>query len=248
MRATANEVSDDGPIRSASPAELAAYVRGELPAGRRAEVEGFLACNPDLAAQVMQALHQQQRAATARTAPVRRTALRTPALRSVAVGLACALLGWGVAEAVDDDGPFRDLSPTPEYVDEAVMSFRTALLRGRMRSQAESPAFDTAELRRELQLRVPVLPAGWRVTDAQVVPSDEGPGLSLLIETAPGHPLNLFVVRANTTASERPQLAERDGERSAYWEEDGAAYVLTGNGPQDELLMRAAELSRNAFL
>lgn len=248
MRTYTSNVGRSGSTMSVTEADLAAYVDGALPPERRMEIEGFLACNPDLAARVMHALHQRRRGRRTRGTMTKSRTPWTQVARTIATGLACILLGWGVAEAVDDDGPFRDLSSTPEYVDEAVMSLRAARLRNEMRSQQESPTLDLDEIRDTMQLRLPALPHKWRVVDAQVFPSDDGPSLSLLIETSPGRTLGMFAVRADTRVNENVASVEHAGMNSAYWERNGTAYVLCGDAPPGEILSRATLLSRSALM
>lgn len=246
MNLPAND--DVGPMRvmTVSSEELRAYVDGRLNPGRRAEIEGFLACNPDLAANVMQALHHRDRARF--VLPQDWHARLRHASRTFLICVSCGMAGWAVAAALDDDGPLRRAAGPPQYVDEAVMSQRATRVRIDMSSQVETPALDPAEIQRKMRLRLPVLPADWRVLDAQVYPSDDGPGVNLLIETAPGRQLNLFAVRANTAVTAEPVVTRKDGEYAAYWEEEDAAYVLTGDGSREELLARASLLSRNAMM
>lgn len=231
-----------------SDTELLAYVEDRLSLSRRAEVEGFLACNPDLAASVMEALHRRERTRSAIVDTVRGVGRFARATRLAAACLACGIVGWGVAEALDDDGPFRDLSSTPQYVDEAVMSQRATRIRIGMTSQPETPRLDPAEILRAMQIRLPVLPLSWRLLDVQVFPSDDGPSVSLFIETAPGRELSLFAVRASTRVSGTPVVTSSKGEYAAYWEEEGGAYVLTGEGSSNEILADAALLSHNGMM
>jgi anti-sigma factor RsiW len=230
-------------ILQVSDADLATYVQGGLTSARRAEIEGFLACNPDLAAQVMQALHGQQHLQQSTSKPRTARALRLPQV--IAACLTCAIAGWAFAEGTDDDGPFRDLSPTPEYVDEAVMSQQASRLRYTMASQVETPAVDPAEIERRMQIRLPRLPAGWNLLDAQGFPSDDGPSVSLLLEIAPGRTVSLFAVRASTSATSTPVMSNAKGASSAYWELGGAAYVLTGDDTREQLLANATLLSHS---
>lgn len=62
-------------------ADLQACVSGRLPPDRRAGIEGFLACNPDLAAGVMKALHQPVRRRPGACARTRAEQAPNPARR-----------------------------------------------------------------------------------------------------------------------------------------------------------------------
>jgi anti-sigma factor RsiW len=228
--------------------DLLAYAEGRLDRSRRTDVAGFLACNPDLAAEVMRVVHLQERSRDAGQALTPATGRGRRAARLAAACTACAIAGWAFAAGLDEDGPLQGLLKAPEYVEDAVMSWRATDLRIAMNSQTQTATLDTEELRQRMQIRVPVLPGGWRLLDAQVYPSEAGPGISMLLETAPGRQVNLFAVRSDTAASGSPQITVRNGAYAAYWEFEGAAYVLTGAGSQDEILAQASQLSRNGLM
>lgn len=233
---------------SFSDEDLQSYVEGGLSSDRRAAIAGYLACNPDLAARVMQALHQRERAQSMvfRTQASRRRKARS--LGIVIAYMSCAVAGWALAEGMDDDGPFRDLSSTPEYVDDAIMSQRVAHVRIAMHSQVETPKVDSAEIEHATRIRLPLLPEDLRLLDAQVYPSEGGPSVSVMMESGLGKRLNLFAVRADTAATGVPTIVKEKGQYVAFWEIDGAAYVLTGDVPPAEIRARAAELSRNRLM
>jgi anti-sigma factor RsiW len=228
-----------------SESDLESYIAGTLGVSRRTEIEGFLACNPDLAANVMHALHQRERSRVAAGRPLSGRRFR---IGTVALCATCAVAGWAVAEGLDDEGPFYDLRTTPEYVEDAVMSQRVTHVRIGMNSQVETPSLDPREIERATRIRMPVLPETWRLLDAQVYPSEEGPGVSVLMETTLGKKINLFAVIADTAAGSTPSLAQEHGEKAAYWESGGAAYVITGDGSAEHLLGYAIELSRNSLM
>jgi hypothetical protein len=194
--------------------DLFAYAEGRLSQARRTQIAGFLACNPDLAASVMQELHLRERSHAAR----RGTAAPAPARRArgsrlVAAGMACAVAGWAFATGLDEDGPLQGLLKAPEYVEDAVMAWHATHLRISMDSQVQTPSLDAAELRRVTQIRVPAPPREWRLLDAQIYPSEAGPGISMLFETSPGQQLNLFAVRSSTAATGEPEVATRMAQR-----------------------------------
>ena len=231
------------------PEDLHAYVRGELSFSRRSEIEGFLACNPDLAAQVMTGLHTRRQSTAPRKAkglaifqrrPLDhrawrlRRSRRFPGMRREAPNF------WPPAKA--------PRSRPPAYVPEAVMSRRATLLRTAMASQVETPKLDSNEIRRSMRLRLPALPNDWKIVDVQVYPSDDGPSLNLLIKTASGRDMNLFAVRANTAVTRTPLMTTSGGQNVAYWEIDNSAYVLLGDVSREELRGEAAALSKGALL
>lgn len=235
--------NDDAPSRlDVGDDDLRRYVTGDLSPERRRAVEGFLACNPDMAAGVMTLLHQGGR-------PPRRHRGRRLVAGALAVMVAAsgasAFAGWTAAEHRDMEGwREADGDMPPVYVEEAAESRQAGLVRAAMASQVESPRLDVAEIRRNLRLDVPSLPDDWRVIDVQVYPTDAGPSINLSVETPAGQRLNLFVVRADTdAASGTPELAARNGEIAAFWERGESAYVLSGDASGDTLLSLAKALA-----
>ena len=233
--------NDDAPSRlDVSEDDLSLYVAGALAPERRRAVEGFLAANPDLAARVMTELH--------RSGPAPRRRGRRLAVAALAVAVsacaASALAGWTAAEHRDLDGwREADGKLPPEYVEEAAESRQAALVRAAMTSQLETPELDAAEIRRALRLELPRLPDGWRVIDVQVYPTDAGPSVNVSAQAPDGRRLSLFVVRAATAATARPELARRGGETAAFWERGQSAYVLSGDAPGEVLLSVAKALA-----
>lgn len=230
--------------------ELSEYAEGGLGASRRAEIAGFLACNPDLASEVMRVAHlrERSRAASAGVRPMSGAGRGRRGVRLAAAGLACAIAGWAFATGMDEDGPLQGLLKAPEYVEDAVMSWRATHIRISMHSQVQTASLDVEELRQMMSIRVPVLPDEWRLLDAQVYPSEAGPGISMLLETRQGRQLNLFAVRSSTAATSTPAITARHGANAAYWELEDAAYVLTGEGSSQEILEQATRLSRSGLM
>lgn len=226
-----------------SDEDLSAYVCGDLGAERRTDVEGFLACNPDIAARVMTELHRRGRTGGVRGRPKPWRKLTAAVVACVASGT----VGWNAARATVADTWLGDLmSGAPSYVEEALESRQATLVRAGMISQSETPTLDRAEVQRALKVRTPELPPGWRLIDAQVFPSDEGPGLNILLEAASGRRLSLFAVKADTWVSATPVLVRRGREAVAYWEDGVSAFVLIGEHSGDQLLAEARALARSS--
>jgi anti-sigma factor RsiW len=231
------EVSDD---------ELRRYADGRLSSARRAAVEGLLACNPDLAAQVMTQMHMRRR-----RQPERRPLAMAGAVLAVVV-LGCAgsaMAGWAAALTRELDGwREADGDHPPAYVEDAAESRAATRIREAMASQMESPRLDPAEIQRAMDVRLPTLPARWRVVDVQVYPTDHGPSVNLLVEAPDGRRFDLFAVRADTLGNDSPEIAMRGKEVVAFWERHRSAYVLSGEGPRQELLREAAILAEGRTL
>jgi hypothetical protein len=229
-----------------SDEDLRLYAAGRLTADRRRQIEGLLACNPDLAAQVMAQMHRLQ---LPPAEPNRRSMRLALASLFTAVGIGLGVGAAIIAQPARSAGwREADGDEPPVYVTEAAESREAALARAQMISQSETPLLDAEEVGRILKVRLPTLPAGWRVVDAQVFPTDFGPSINLVLETAELKRLDLFAVRASTLTGERPEIASRRGETVAFWEEGQSAYVLSGAAKPEELLRQATALKQRASL
>lgn len=220
-------------------AELQAYVDGRLAETRCQAVEAYLSGHPAAAAQVMAdmsatralraALDAGQEPPSARVRAKARqlsSALDERGRKtrlSMALVLGVIVLG-GLGVSMTSPG-LRPV-PAPEFVDEAVMSRRTALVRASMASQPEVLRLDRQEISSALSIVLPDLPHSWRLTDAQVFPSDEGPSLGLTFDSPDLGKVSLFAVRTRRAASISPTTLERDGGTIAYWQKGELAYAL----------------------
>ncbi|WP_068874647.1 MULTISPECIES: hypothetical protein [unclassified Phenylobacterium] len=233
------------PRLQVSDADLAGYVAGTLDSDRRRSVEGFLACNPDLAAGVMTQMHLSRPRSAGRPK-------RGVVALALAVGVAACVgsgVGWTASERRNFDG-WRELDggDPPAYVEDAAESRQASSLREVMVSQLETPSLDAREIRERLSLTLPTLPANWRVKDVQVFPTDHGPSVNVVVETHDRRRLQLFAVRAASMVAARPEVAVRGRESVAFWERNGAAYVLSGPQSNAELLADASALAAGAKL
>ncbi|WP_164857231.1 anti-sigma factor family protein [Sphingomonas crocodyli] len=244
--------------------DINAYIDGELDLQRRLAVEEHLAHDPAAAARVMadlsirtalRLLHGESRHGGAEHAPASlvqdaerlETHLAArPSPRPRRMGwAAAALLVAGVGTASLTLNPKGAEASPPSYVADAAMAFRTGLLRVNMKSQREDEVFDRRDIAEWTRIRVPVLPDGWRVTDVQVVPSDEGPALQIMVRTDKGNVASVFAVRSAAAAPIRP-VSVRHGDTSvAYWRNGDIAYALTGMEAPDALDLAAEDLADN---
>ncbi|MEW5688156.1 MAG: hypothetical protein AB1942_24830 [Pseudomonadota bacterium] len=237
----ANPANDDrAPARRVvSDDDLRAYAAGRLAGERAAEVEGFLACNPDLAAQMMGQLHRGHQAP-----PGQRKRPRAVAAAALGACFLSGLLGWSVAGERDTDGwREADGGSPPDYVEDAAESRQATLVRLAMRSQPESPHLDPDEVRTTLKLNLPRLPSAWRLIDAQVFPTDDGPAVHLVMQDAAQRRITLFVVRARRQDRAPPELAVKAADVVAFWQAGESAYVLGGDGSREQLLRDAHSLA-----
>jgi anti-sigma factor RsiW len=228
--------------------DIGAFLDGQLDeAGRRAALSR-LSLDPLAAARAMgdmalaQALRNaamaQEDTPTPRLVRSARRLQRSLALRlyrrwsaRAAAVLIVFLAGYGLGEA---DLGLRQAS-APAFVSEAMMSHRTALVRASMVSQPESARFDPAEIRTATQISLPPVPPSWRVTDAQIYPSDDGPSVGLSFATPEGA-VSLFAFRTQTARALAPQAVKAAGKtRIAYWQEGDLAFALISGMPAQRL-------------
>ena len=156
--------------------------------------------------------------------------------------LALAAGGGWMAHAAVERAPAPGAS-APGFVDEAVLSHRTSLIRAAMKSQPEVRQFDAAEIRAATGILVPQLPATLRLADVQIYPSQWGPIVQIAATTDRGEAVSFVAMRVDTPAGAKPILDSHKGERVAYWEDRGQAYGIVGAIPAKRLLRLAAELA-----
>lgn len=242
--------------------DIEAYVDGELDLPRRLAVEDHLANHPELAARViadirnataLRLLHQADdeppaamlaaaRRLSDRLSGAGRAPLRLfPGSRAAIAALLVASAGAVTLFFSTQDAR----ASSPPYVADAVMAFRTGLLRVNMTSQHETRLFDAGDVQRSTHIRVPVLPEGWRITDVQLFPSEEGPALHILVHTADDRTVSVFAVRSAADAPARPATIRRGEETVSYWRSGEIAYALTGIGAPEELDRVAEDLADN---
>lgn len=242
--------------------DIEAYVDGELDLRRRLAVEDHLANNPDLAARViadirnataLRLLHQADdeppaamleaaRRVSERLSGSGRAPLRLfPAGRSAIAAVLVAGAGAVTLFFATQDAQ----ASSPSYVADAVMAFRIGLLRANMPSQHETQLFDAGDVQRSTHIRVPVLPDGWRISDVQLFPSEEGPALHIMVHTADDRTISVFAVRSAAKAPARPATIRHGEESVSYWRSGEIAYALTGFAAPDELDRVAEDLADN---
>ncbi|MDK4741830.1 anti-sigma factor [Rhizobium sp. CB3060] len=247
-------------------ADLDAYVDGELTVARRVEVESYLSEHPAIAAKVMadmsirgelrMALAGEGLAAKAETREAARRLERGLAygrvlssFQRVAAVVMLMAAGWvahtsfGAFSASEVNASV----PAPAFVDGAVQAYRATALREAMTSQPPHAAYNPDEIRASTAIVLPELPQGWRVTDAQIYPSDFGPSVEMTINAGEGGQLSLFAVRPGNFAVQKVSHVKRDDVQAAYWQIGEVAYALIGNGKAAELDGEAAKLARSLY-
>lgn len=242
--------------------DLTAFVDGQLDPMRRLDVESHLARHPETAARIMAELHDRDALRAAfetqpgpgperlrdaarrldRSLTWRRLAGR---LRRAAVIALLVGAGWLAHSDFGFVGvPDTVAAPVdPALVADAQQARLTAQLRARIASQRTTPSYDRAEIESATGIRLPALPAAWRVRDVQVFPGRNGSGIEVAIDAGPFGEVDLFATR-DPSAGGRPHVvtASNDGE-AAYWSDGRSAYILTGSRDRAGLARAATELA-----
>ncbi|KLK89447.1 hypothetical protein AA309_31370 [Microvirga vignae] len=242
--------------------DLLAYVDDQLTPARRIEVEEYLARAPEAAARIMADLKDRDALRLVHAAPLARpseTMLQSAArleralawqelglkLRRIAAVVTLIGFGWFAHGQVGLGINDSEASPKPPaFVEDALHSHETGLLRARMISQPEVAAFDPAEILAETGIRLPVLPDNWQVRDAQIFPSRYGHSIEIAIDAEDLGRVSLFAAHVPVFDVIDPTIARFDGAKTVYWQISQLAYALTGNGSDKALERAALRLSR----
>ena len=243
-------------------ADLLAYVDDQLDPTRRIEVEEHLARDPQAAARIMADLKDRDALRLLHAAPLARpsesmlgAAVRLERalawqefglkLRHIAAVVTLVGFGWFAHGQVGLGVTDSEASPKPPaFVEDALHSHETVLLRARMTSQPEVAAYDPTEILAETGIRLPPLPNDWQVRDAQVFPSRHGHSVEVAIDAGDLGRVSLFAARASAFDVITPTLARFDKAKAVYWQTGPLAYALTGTGSDKALERAAIRLSR----
>ena len=242
--------------------DLLAYVDDQLDPARRIEVEEYLAQNPGAATRVMADLKDRDTLRLIHAAPLPRPAeamigaavrleralgWQTLSLKLRRVAAVVALIGFGwfahgqVGLGITDS----EASPKPPgFVEDALHSHQTALVRARMVSQLETAAYDPAEILAATGIRLPDLPEGWQVRDAQVFPSRDGHSVEITVDAADLGRVSLFAGHVPVFNVIDPTIARFDEVKTVYWQTGQLAYALTGAGNDKAIEQAAVWLTR----
>lgn len=161
-----------------------------------------------------------------------------------AAGIAALIATGWIGHGVLGEFPQPARAADTRFIDEAAASHRTGLLRQAMVSQVESTHLDSGEIARSTGLRLPTLPAGWKVRDVQLYPTEGTSAVALSLTTPQGESVTLLTGRAETPAEGKPLVTKRENENIAYWEEGDQALALTGTISPSRALELAALLAR----
>ena len=165
---------------------------------------------------------------------------RRPYWQRIAGIAAVFAAGWMANELTGD---LSSPASAASLVNEAQEAYVTSLVRQEMTSQIESIELDRHEILDATGMDLPALPTGWKVTDAQVFPSDLGNAMMISLMTPAGEKISLFAAQADTSIGGLPLMEATNGLEVAYWKEGPVAVALVGQLESGRLLELAVDVS-----
>lgn len=231
--------------------DLHAWLDGELPEDRRAEIDAFVAAHPD-DAERLAAYRRNDQAVAARFDPVldevvpprlleRRTARPRRVLRYAAmVGWLAfgGLAGWHLHSL--KSGEYR--SEAPSWARRAAVAHvvYSPEVRHPVEVAADQEAHLVAWLSKRLgtPLKIPRLDSlGYGLVGGRLLPGDQGPVAQFMYQDGQGQRLTLYVRTNRDQNRETAFRFAQDGNvRQFYWIDRGLGYALSGEIGKDDLL------------
>ncbi|API58117.1 hypothetical protein BSL82_01385 [Tardibacter chloracetimidivorans] len=249
------------PNNPVSEVDLCAYVDGQLDIARRIEVEDYLARHPDAAAALMADLKSSDAMRLAlgdRPAPradiveravqldrrlaAQRIRRLMPRLSFAALATLCL---WLAQDEIGEALVSTSQAAVPPFANEAIQTHNTARLRDTMTSQVKTTVIDATAIREATRIVFPRPSDDWRIMDTRLVPSDDGTGLEISLQTGLGVPLTFFAVPTRSSAPSLPDAIELSGASVAYWRKGNIGYALAGSITPVELDRLAEDFADN---
>lgn len=239
---------------SISEADLHAYVDGQLDSAQRAEIEAYLAANPEAAVQVQklrgqsEALHAAFDGIMNEPIPLRLTNVLQQRSwpRGIAAGLVWLVCGVAAGWFAHGFMPASPAAATSAFAEKALVAH--ALYVKEKVHAVEVPAEQEAHLvawlskRLDMPIRAPNLqPQGFALLGGRLLPGDDGPLAQLMYQSASGERLTLTVRRAaDRKAGQKTvtgfKMLEQDGMSVFYWIDGNYGYALSGDLSKNRLL------------
>jgi anti-sigma factor RsiW len=238
--------------------DLHAYVDGELPDARRAEVEALLAIEPETAERV-RAYEAQNRAlrdlytpvleepipnellAAAAPPPARRRWLSAWSLQRMAAGLAIAVLGGLVGWLAHDrylPAPMAKASSLPHQAAVAHAVFTPDVRRPvEIKAEQEDQLVTWLSKRLGTPVRAPKLGAlGYELVGGRLLPGSTGPVAQFMYQDASGQRLTLYVsTERNDNRDTAFRFASEGPINIFYWIDGPYGYALSASIAKSEL-------------
>ena len=231
--------------------ELHAYLDGELPRAREAEVAAYIASSPELAER-LGAYRQNDQALRAHFDPVMDEAVparlaprRHPGLRWLMRYAAVAC--WVGLGAIG--GWFLHRSTGAEHAPHAPgWAIRAAVAHAVYSPEVRHPVEVGADQEEHLiawlskrlaaPVRIPKLNAlGYSLVGGRLLPGEQGPAAQFMYQDGQGQRLTLYVRNNRDARAETAFRFAQDGNvRVFYWIDRGLGLALSGEIPKDELL------------
>jgi anti-sigma factor RsiW len=233
--------------------ELHAYVDGELPAGRCADVEAWLTAHPEDAARVQswrtmaELLHARYDTVVNEPVPRRleiERLVRRP--RQWIYGAAAAALlafvaggavGWVAHGARSAPSTFQ------AFTEDALDAHRLYVVE--VRHPVEVPGNERAHLQAWLTKRcgwdvfAPELSStGLKLVGGRLLPGPTGPASFLMYESASGERFTVYTAKASTeTTQMRYTTQDKNGAKDGalFWADRGVGYVVSGSSDRERL-------------
>jgi anti-sigma factor RsiW len=231
--------------------ELHAWLDGELPESRRAEIESYLAAHPQ-DAERLAAYRRNDKAIEGRFAavldeavPPRLMQRRAPARRRVLPYAAAAawlflggVAGWHLQAMKGADN--RAESPAWAHRAAVAHIVYSPEVRHPVEVAADQEAHLVAWLSKRLgtPLKVPRLDAlGYGLVGGRLLPGEQGPVAQFMYQDGQGQRLTLYV-RTNREQNKETafRFAQEGNVRQFYWIDRRLGYVLSGEVAKEDLL------------
>ena len=126
-------------------------------------------------------------------------------------------------------------------------AYKTTAVREQIKPQSAAANYNPEEIRASTAIVLPELPGDWRVTDAQIYPSEFGPSVEMTVDAGRDGHLSLFAVRPGNFAVKEVSHIKRDDVQTAYWQIGEVAYALIGDGQAAQLDGDAEKLARSLY-
>src|SRR3546814_2182039 len=123
-------------------------------------------------------------------------------LPRVAAAMLVLGLGWVASDTWDMLAGGRAHAHS-RLVHEALVSHQIAKMRSRLYQTSTIPRLDVAGVGWATQINVPNLPREWRVRAVQILPSDEGLAVQVMVSNGQGEVMSLFAGIGRASCRER---------------------------------------------